>query len=150
MHVSINKSVKIFGLLAFLVVIINFHFHNLYQQNHKVPLDEASHILGDILALKAKTTDDTDTTTAKGQTINSNNRYTDECYRARKDTVPLSRYGKLEPPFINLGFPKIGSSSIHSFFTSAGYRGMHYRCRKDKTCAECIKDIKPALKYLRT
>ena len=145
MHVSINKLVKIFGLLAFLVAIINLHFHNLYQQNlnHKgAPLDEASHILGDILALKvkAKRTDDDTNTTTKGKARNSNNRYAGECYRARKDTVPLSRYGKLQPPFINLGFPKIGSSSIHSFFTCAGYRGMHYRCRKDKTCAECIKE----------
>lgn len=65
--------------------------------------------------------------------------FNEGCFVARNDTVPTSRYGELSPPFINLGFPKIGSSSIHSFFACAGYRAMHYRCRAEYTCAECVR-----------
>ena len=67
------------------------------------------------------------------------NDYNNACFRARKDSVPKIRYGELNYPFINLGFPKIGSSSIHSFFGCAGYRSLHYRCNRSTKCAECIK-----------
>eukprot|EP00581_Thalassiosira_minuscula_P020191 CAMPEP_0183720338 /NCGR_PEP_ID=MMETSP0737-20130205/12976_1 /TAXON_ID=385413 /ORGANISM="Thalassiosira miniscula, Strain CCMP1093" /LENGTH=306 /DNA_ID=CAMNT_0025950185 /DNA_START=271 /DNA_END=1191 /DNA_ORIENTATION=+ len=61
------------------------------------------------------------------------------CYQARQNTIPPSLYGKLRPPFINLGFPKTGTTSLHSFFACAGYRSMHYRCGPSVACAECIR-----------
>eukprot|EP00571_Detonula_confervacea_P011035 CAMPEP_0172306294 /NCGR_PEP_ID=MMETSP1058-20130122/7394_1 /TAXON_ID=83371 /ORGANISM="Detonula confervacea, Strain CCMP 353" /LENGTH=123 /DNA_ID=CAMNT_0013018127 /DNA_START=8 /DNA_END=376 /DNA_ORIENTATION=+ len=63
---------------------------------------------------------------------------TDSCLRARKDTIPQSLYGNLSLPFINLGFPKMGTSSIHAFFGCAGYKSVHYRCQRNTFCAECI------------
>ena len=41
--------------------------------------------------------------------------------------------------YLYLGFPKIGSSSIHSFFGCAGYRSSHYRCSRTTKCSECIR-----------
>ena len=64
----------------------------------------------------------------------------DDCFNARGDTIHESRFGKLRPPFINLGMPKIGSTSLHTFFACAGYRSMHFRCKKDKKCSECIPE----------
>ncbi|KAL7504607.1 hypothetical protein ACHAXN_002493 [Cyclotella atomus] len=62
-----------------------------------------------------------------------------DCLRARSDSIPTDRYGKLSYPFINMGFPKIGSSSLHSFFGCAGYRSAHYRCSSSTKCSECIQ-----------
>ncbi|KAL7476128.1 hypothetical protein ACHAW6_002007 [Cyclotella cf. meneghiniana] len=81
---------------------------------------------------------------AEGDTQNivfprGNSEYGNDCFEARTDTVPRSLYGKLSHPFINLGFPKIGSSSLHSFFGCAGYRSAHYRCSPTLRCAECIQ-----------
>ena len=79
----------------------------------------------------------------------SPNDYSSDCFKARQDSVPKSRYGKLNYPFINLGFPKIGSSSIHSFFGCAGYRSSHYRCSPTMKCSECIRQsIQSGLKPL--
>lgn len=64
----------------------------------------------------------------------------DDCFSARGDTIHKSRFGKLRPPFVNLGFPKIGSTSLHALFACAGYRSMHFRCKKDKKCSECIQE----------
>jgi hypothetical protein len=38
-----------------------------------------------------------------------------------------------------LGFPKMGTSSIHAFFGCAGYRSMHFRCHPSYACAECLQ-----------
>lgn len=80
---------------------------------------------------------ESDTGNQKSEAMGIN--YNNECFRARRETVPNSRYGKLNYPFINLGFPKIGSSSIHSFFGCAGYRSAHYRCSPTTRCSECIQ-----------
>lgn len=64
-----------------------------------------------------------------------------ECFRARANTVPSSLYGKLPKPYINLGFPKIGSSSLYSFFRCGGYKSTHFYCGKGgEVCAKCIDE----------
>ena len=130
---SINKGIKSFALLSLLAAIINIRFTNLFRNNgNGNGIQDGSH--GNIdfhpQPIKNTTTD--------------NDRFNHECFMARNDTVSLSKYGKLKPPFINLGFPKMGTSSIHSFFACSGYRTMHYRCVRyqqetDVTCAACIK-----------
>eukprot|EP00578_Thalassiosira_sp_NH16_P030140 CAMPEP_0181078204 /NCGR_PEP_ID=MMETSP1071-20121207/1361_1 /TAXON_ID=35127 /ORGANISM="Thalassiosira sp., Strain NH16" /LENGTH=801 /DNA_ID=CAMNT_0023159503 /DNA_START=172 /DNA_END=2577 /DNA_ORIENTATION=- len=62
----------------------------------------------------------------------------DSCLRARKDSIPQSMYGNLTLPFINLGLPKMGTSSIHAFFGCAGYEAKHHKCLKAELCAKCI------------
>ena len=63
---------------------------------------------------------------------------TPSCFRARESNTSISLLDSL--PLINLGFPKMGTSSIHSFFGCAGLRSVHYRCNKDQSCAECVKE----------
>lgn len=68
---------------------------------------------------------------------------TNSCFQARNNTIPSSLYRKLPKPFINLGFPKMGTTSLHHFFQCGGITSYHYLCGKGgKTkplCAECIQ-----------
>jgi hypothetical protein len=61
-----------------------------------------------------------------------------DCLRARNDTVPLSLYRNLPRPYLNLAFPKMGTSSLHYFFKCGGLISGHFRCPKG-LCADCIK-----------
>jgi hypothetical protein len=64
----------------------------------------------------------------------------DDCFRARNGTVPLSLYRNLPMPYLNLAFPKMGTSSLHHFFDCGGLRSSHFRCPKRVgLCADCIK-----------
>ena len=60
------------------------------------------------------------------------------CFRARESNTSISLLDSL--PLINLGFPKMGTSSIHSFFGCAGLSSAHWHCSKGQLCAECVKD----------
>lgn len=40
---------------------------------------------------------------------------------------------------INLGMPKMGSTSLHSYFKCGGYTSVHYTCTKKAACSRCIK-----------
>ena len=64
------------------------------------------------------------------------------CLRARVDLVPPHMRGAsyLIPPVINLGLPKMGSTSLQNFFSCAGYGSSHWWCRTRIKCAECIQD----------
>mmetsp|Transcript_27603 Transcript_27603/g.49740 ORF Transcript_27603/g.49740 Transcript_27603/m.49740 type:complete len:445 (-) Transcript_27603:167-1501(-) len=64
-----------------------------------------------------------------------------DCLKARKDTVPVSFFRKLPKPYINLGFPKMGTSSLHAYFKCGGLVSTHYFCNKDqdKLCTKCMK-----------
>ena len=63
-----------------------------------------------------------------------------ECFKARKNSIPTSLHGKLPKPFINVGMPKIGSTSLHSFFKCGNYSSSHWECGKGKgLCAKCIR-----------
>ncbi len=59
------------------------------------------------------------------------------CLRARNNTVAKSSYGKLPKPYINLSFPKMGTSTLHSFFECGGYQSTHFRCSRSSSCAKC-------------
>ena len=43
-------------------------------------------------------------------------------------------------PIINLGFPKIGSSTLHAYFGCGGYTSLHYRCTQTTACSQCIRN----------
>ena len=74
------------------------------------------------------------------------------CFKARTNIVSPSQYHKLPRPFINLGFPKVGSTAMYKYFQCGGVKSSHYYCRnKDEadryTCASCLKNwiTKPSL-----
>ncbi|KAL7536772.1 hypothetical protein ACHAWF_005551 [Thalassiosira exigua] len=62
------------------------------------------------------------------------------CLRARSDTIPASLHGTLSPPYVNLGFPKMGTTSLHSFFECGGLKSRHFRCRRDAKCSTCTRE----------
>ena len=67
--------------------------------------------------------------------------FTDSCFKARPDTVHASKYKTLQPPFINLGFPKMGTSSLHAFFSCGNLTSVHLDCKHKKgSCAKCFND----------
>jgi hypothetical protein len=62
------------------------------------------------------------------------------CFQARNDTISPSFFKNLSKPFINLGFPKMGTTSLNAFFKCGGYKALHYTCGNGKKlCANCIK-----------
>jgi hypothetical protein len=65
----------------------------------------------------------------------------EDCLRARNNTIPKYLHGSsyLQPPAINLGLPKMGSTSLQHFFGCAGYGASHWLCGKDQICARCIE-----------
>ena len=40
---------------------------------------------------------------------------------------------------INLGMPKMGSSSLHSYFDCGGYKSVHWKCG-GRYCGDCIEE----------
>jgi hypothetical protein len=68
------------------------------------------------------------------------------CLRAREDAIPQNMRGPnyLSLPVINLGMPKMGSSSLQYFFGCAGYGSSHWWCGGKEydslVCAKCIHD----------
>lgn len=67
------------------------------------------------------------------------------CLRARKNGVLRSPDGfsQLNPPAINLGLPKMGSTSLQNFFGCAGYGASHWMCQRASIqvhCAQCISN----------
>lgn len=70
---------------------------------------------------------------------------TSSCLQARKNILPRSLYGSsyLHPPAINLGLPKMGSTSLQAFFGCAGYGASHWMCQRANMqvhCAQCIQN----------
>jgi len=61
------------------------------------------------------------------------------CFKARSNTVPADLYGKLQKPYFNLGFPKMGTSSLHNFFECGGLNSVHFRCNRADSCARCMR-----------
>ncbi|KAL3826689.1 hypothetical protein ACHAXA_001212 [Cyclostephanos tholiformis] len=62
------------------------------------------------------------------------------CHRARKDARMISR-SRLITPAINLGLPKMGSTTLQSFLGCAGYGATHWMCQRGTMrvhCAQCI------------
>lgn len=56
----------------------------------------------------------------------------------------------LPTPILQVGMPKTGTTSIHTFFERSGYRSSHYRCINRHYCGLCIRAAlqkgEPALK----
>jgi hypothetical protein len=59
------------------------------------------------------------------------------CLRAMDREIPKSQYGSLPKPYINLGMPKMGSTSLQAFFKCGGFNSSHYECGNE-FCADCI------------
>mmetsp|Transcript_9381 Transcript_9381/g.16044 ORF Transcript_9381/g.16044 Transcript_9381/m.16044 type:complete len:297 (+) Transcript_9381:105-995(+) len=62
----------------------------------------------------------------------------ESCLRPRRNSNAAVK-SPLKPPFINLGMPKMGSTSLHSYFDCGGYKSVHWKCGK-RYCGECIED----------
>ncbi|KAL7516987.1 hypothetical protein ACHAWX_001952 [Stephanocyclus meneghinianus] len=64
----------------------------------------------------------------------------DSCFRARSNKIVASGHGHVRVPFINVGMPKMGSTSLHKFFCCGNYTSSHWECGKGKgLCADCMK-----------
>lgn len=63
----------------------------------------------------------------------------ENCLKSRNHSVPVHMSGNLSWPVINLGFPKIGSSTLQAFFGCGGYTTLHYRCGQTFSCASCTR-----------
>ncbi|KAL7528788.1 hypothetical protein ACHAWF_004148 [Thalassiosira exigua] len=47
---------------------------------------------------------------------------------------------QLPGPYVNLGFPKMGTTSLHTYFQCGGRTSAHFWCTEEpKRCAACIK-----------
>ncbi|KAL7543581.1 hypothetical protein ACHAXR_013031 [Thalassiosira sp. AJA248-18] len=79
-------------------------------------------------------------TPSQSSDINNNDYSSRACFKARNDTVPASLYHNLPKPFINLGFPKMGTSSLHAFFECGGLKSRHYKCGNKTACGVCTKE----------
>ena len=67
--------------------------------------------------------------------------FNQDCLRARTDAFPSSSYHNLPFPYVNLGFPKMGTSSLYSFFNCGGLESTHYRCGKRiGKCSICTQE----------
>jgi len=76
-----------------------------------------------------------------GKAVSDRNLFNRTCFRARNETVPSSLYHNLPKPFINLGFPKMGTSSLYSFFKCGGLTSTHFRCgKRSPKCSVCMKE----------
>jgi len=62
----------------------------------------------------------------------------ESCLRPRRNSNAAVK-SPLKPPFINLGMPKMGSSSLHNYFKCGGYKSVHWRCG-ERYCSECIRE----------
>ena len=59
--------------------------------------------------------------------------FNQSCFKARKNTIPTSLYNNLSKPYLNLGLPKMGTTSLHKFFTCGGLSSTHYYCHPNPT-----------------
>lgn len=87
--------------------------------------------------------DETTTSVDDKNTLEQRSQLSDStrsCFKARNNTVPEHLYGKLQKPYLNLGFPKMGTSSLHNFFNCGGLKSVHYRCNRVDSCARCMKE----------
>ena len=64
-----------------------------------------------------------------------------QCFRPKMDlsSIPSDGHRPLPKPYLNLGFPKAGSTSLHAFFTCGGIRSSHQFVRKMGYCGTCIQ-----------
>lgn len=104
------------------------------------------------LANKLKTKHETNEDGEKTEDLNvgasyiansDNEQFDDEkdgsCFQARNNTVSPSMYQMLPKPYINLGFPKMGTTSLNAFFKCGGLVSHHYLCGRQLHCAACMK-----------
>ena len=113
--------------MAFVVCAVNLHLLTLH---HKISVGE--------IFLTHLHTDSISSPSVK-QPAQQSSAYPYSCYRP-SPKLKLQLNTTLPFPVINLGFPKMGTSSLHAFFGCAGYRSMHFRCEKTYACAECLKN----------
>jgi hypothetical protein len=69
----------------------------------------------------------------------------EDCLRARIEPTLRQRmlHGKNTPvnlPVVNLGLPKMGTTSLRNFFACAGRSASHWTCGAGSYCSMCIRD----------
>mmetsp|Transcript_24435 Transcript_24435/g.37385 ORF Transcript_24435/g.37385 Transcript_24435/m.37385 type:complete len:305 (-) Transcript_24435:275-1189(-) len=63
----------------------------------------------------------------------------ESCLRPRSNNRDAVVKSPMKLPIINLGMPKMGSTSLHSYFDCGGYKSVHWRCG-ERYCSECIRE----------
>lgn len=65
----------------------------------------------------------------------------DSCFEARDNLLHSFENEYLPGPFINVGMPKMGSTSLQNYFCCGNYTSSHWECGKGKgLCADCMKN----------
>ena len=67
--------------------------------------------------------------------------FADSCFIPKRTSAKdfATKGGQLGKPYINMGFPKMGSSTLHSFFNCGGIYSSHYWCgKKVRPCGKCF------------
>jgi len=61
--------------------------------------------------------------------------FNQSCFKARTNTISALLYGNLPKPYMNLGLPKMGTTttSLHKYFTCGGLSSTHYYCHPNPT-----------------
>ena len=124
--------------MAVAMSAINLHLMSLH---HQVPANEIF-----LAHFDTGANADSSKRAVKQNSYKPKSAYTSSCYRPNPK-LSLKPNETLPFPVINLGFPKMGTSSLHAFFGCAGYRSMHFRCHKTYACAECLR--KQNLQFVR-
>ena len=97
-----GRALVAFGLCAFFMCAINLHtlrYYTVSSASAFVTHDDVQ----DVPSAKTRLREATD----KSSTAETSS-FDKESFKARRDTVPSSLYGKISHPYINLGFPKAG------------------------------------------
>jgi hypothetical protein len=113
-----------------------------------------SQVLHVTLQMPLSSPDQNIPTTGNKANQNENTQSSRQCFKPNMNlnSIPARALPK---PFINVGFPKAGSTSLNSFFLCGGIKSSHFLCQgPDKLreyCGKCMQDaISQGLPPLKT
>jgi hypothetical protein len=107
---------------------------------------------------KSRSEQENESSTGMVHQVNVSNAITDssktrQCFRPNMDlsSIQSENHHPLPKPYLNVGFPKAGSSSLHAFFKCGGINSNHFECKGPETCGECMENaIRQGLPPLKT
>ncbi len=135
-----------FLTMASLLSNVEFHYEVTRRWSALTPTLEAIHLpssSSSSLNYNSKSNEGLHTETKASATDDIDN--LQACLRPSGPRYPLSE-SKALSPFINLGMPKMGSTSLHKYFRCGGFKSSHYMCG-NKMCAVCMKNAIKAGKH---
>ena len=146
-----TKVVAISGI-AFLTMVsllsnVEFHYEATRRGSALMPTLEAIHLpssSSSSLNYNSKSNEGLHTETIKASAADDIDNL-QACLRPSGPRYPVSE-SKALSPFINLGMPKMGSTSLHKYFRCGGFKSSHYMCG-NKMCAVCMKNAIKAGKH---